>query len=409
MNIFGIIILTALILDYLLNYISDKLNISNMSSVLPDEFEGIYSKEEYKKSQEYTKERTKFGHISSSFSLIIILCFWFLGGFDYLDKWVISLADSEVYRGIIYISVLLIGQSILGLPFSIYSTFVIEEKYGFNKTSVKTFILDMVKGVALGIIIGIPILAGILFVLGEMGQLAWLYTWIGITLISLLLTYIAPTWIMPLFNKFTPLEDGELKNIIMEYAKKVDFPLTNLFIIDGSKRSSKSNAFFTGFGKNKKIALYDTLLENQSNEEILAILAHEIGHYKKKHISKSMIISTLHTGVLLILLQYFLGSKELFEAFYMENMNVYSGLIFFSLLFAPIEMVLSVLMNILSRKNEYEADKFAKENGDLEEHLISALKKLSVNNLSNLAPHPFYTFLNYSHPTVLDRIKALRD
>jgi len=408
MNIFGIIILIALIVDYLMNYISDRLNISNMNSDLPEEFEGIYSKDEYKKSQEYTKERTKFGHISSSFSLIITLCFWFLGGFDFLDKWVMTLAETEVYRGIIYISVLLIGQSILGLPFSVYSTFVIEEKYGFNKTSLKTFILDMVKGIGLGVIIGLPILAGILYVLGEMGQYAWLYTWIGITVISMLITYIAPTWIMPLFNKFTPLEDGELKDLIMDYARRVDFPLTNLFIIDGSKRSTKSNAFFTGFGKNKKIALYDTLLENQTNNEILAILAHEIGHYKKKHISKSMIISVLHTGVLLFLLQYFLGSKELFEAFFMENMSVYSGLIFFSLLFAPIEMILSVLMNILSRKNEYEADRYAKENGNLEEHLISALKKLSVNNLSNLTPHPFYTFLNYSHPTVLDRINALK-
>jgi len=408
MNIYALIILTTIIIIFILNTVSEWLNLSYMKPELPSEFKDIYSQEEYEKSQNYTTEKTKFGILSESFELILTLCFWFIGGFNFLDKFVVGLSDSSIIQGLYFISFLIIGQSIFTLPFSIYSTFVIEEKYGFNKTTIKLFIMDILKSIFLGAIIGLPILAGILYLLGGMGLYAWLYTWVGLTIVSLLITYIAPTWIMPIFNKFTPLEDGKLKSIIMNYAKKIEFPLKNLFIIDGSKRSTKSNAFFTGFGKNKKIALYDTLLEKQSDKEILAILAHEIGHYKKKHILKSMIISILHTGVLLFLLQYFLTSEGLYEAFYMERMSIFAGLIFFSMLFSPIEMILSIFMNILSRKNEYEADKFAKENGDLGEYLISALKKLSLNNLSNLTPHPFYTLLNYSHPTVMDRIKALR-
>jgi len=302
----------------------------------------------------------------------------------------------------------MIAKSILSLPFSIYSTFVIEEKFGFNKTTPKTFVLDLIKGVALGALLGIPLLAGILAFFIYTGDWAWLYAWVAVTLFTLLMQYIAPTWIMPLFNKFTPLEEGELKSEIEKYTQKVDFSLKGLFVIDGSKRSSKSNAFFTGFGKNKRVALYDTLIENHTVPELVAVLAHEIGHYKKKHIIKGMVISITHSAILFFLLSVFLKEQALFNAFYMENMSVYAGLIFFGMLYAPIEMLLSIFMQMSSRKHEYEADAYAVETTGNKQDMVSTLKKLSRDNLSNLTPHPWYVFLNYSHPPVLERIKAIR-
>ena len=303
----------------------------------------------------------------------------------------------------------MVAKSVISLPFSIYSTFVIEERFGFNKTTPKTFVLDLVKGLGLGLLIGMPLLAGILAFFMYTGDLAWLYAWIAITLFSLVMQYVAPTWIMPLFNKFTPLEEGELRTAIEEYTDKVDFPLQGLFVIDGSKRSSKSNAFFTGFGNNKRIALYDTLIENHTNDELVAVLAHEIGHYKKKHIIKGMITSVIQTGAMLFVLSIFLQAKGLFDAFYMDEMPVYAGLIFFGMLYAPIDMILSVFMQISSRKHEYEADEFAATTTGKPEDMIATLKKLSKDNLSNLTPHPFYVFLNYSHPPALQRIKAIRE
>lgn len=404
MNIIAYIILITLLLDFLLSAISDYFNIKHLQPQIPMEFSDVYDAERYAKSQEYTKVRTNFSYFPEILGLIGTLLFWFLGGFNFLDVYIRNYGFGEIVNGLIYISVLMVFQAVLSMPFSIYSTFVIEEKFGFNKTTPKTFILDLLKGTALGIIIGLPILSLLLYILGELGEFAWLYAWAAITIISLFLQFIAPTYIMPLFNKFTPLEDGELRNMLFDYAKKVDFPLTNIFVIDGSKRSAKSNAFFTGFGKNKRIALFDTLIANHTNEELLAVLAHEIGHYKKKHIQKSMLISFFHTGAILFLLSIFLNSEMLFEAFYMENMSIYAGLIFFGMLFSPIEMILSILMNIFSRKNEYEADTFAATTISSPQNMIDALKKLAKDNLSNLTPHKFYVFLNYSHPPLLDRI-----
>ena len=272
----------------------------------------------------------------------------------------------------------------------------------------KIFVLDMLKGLLLGVVIGGALLGGILAFFQFAGANAWLYCWIAVTLFTIFMQFIAPTWIMPLFNKFTPLEDGELRREIMNYAQKVHFPLDNLFVMDGSKRSAKSNAFFTGFGKHKRIALFDTLIEKHSVAELVAILAHEIGHYKKKHILQGMIISILHTGVMFFLLSIFLNHSGLFDAFYMENMSIYAGFIFFGMLFSPISEILGIFMQMFSRKNEFEADQFAAETTQNSSNMISALKKLSANNLSNLTPHPFYVFLNYSHPPVLERIRALR-
>lgn len=409
MNIYAIIILATICISYILDLITEYLNLKSLRETLPEEFENVYDQEKYRKSQEYTRVRTKFGFITSTFSLALMLTFWFAGGFNWLDQIVRGWDLDSITTGVFYIGILILARSILSLPFSIYSTFVIEEKFGFNKTTPKTFLLDLLKGTLLGIVIGGAVLAGVLAFFEYAGANAWLYCWIAITLFTLFMQFIAPTWIMPLFNKFTPLEDGDLRSAILSYAKSVQFPLENLFVMDGSKRSSKSNAFFTGFGKHKRIALFDTLIEKHSIQELVAVLAHEIGHYKKKHILQSMIISVIHMGVMLFLLSIFLSHEGLFTAFYMDEMSIYAGLIFFGMLFSPIEEILSVVMQLFSRKNEFEADRFAVETTREHESMINALKKLSVHNLSNLTPHPLYVFFNYSHPPVLERIKAIRE
>ncbi|MFC1563321.1 M48 family metallopeptidase [candidate division KSB1 bacterium] len=409
MNIYGIIILSALIIDYAIDIITDILNIKAMKTDIPDEFEGVYDPDTYKKSQEYTKVRTKFGLIESTFDLTVLLIFWFSGGFNYLDTIVKGWELHPVWTGLTYIAVLILIKTVLGLPFSIYSTFVIEERFEFNKTTPKTFITDMLKGLMLAVLIGGPLLAGVLAFFQFAGNLAWLYCWLVTIVFTLFIQFIAPTWIMPLFNKFTPIEDGELKDSIFKYAGSVKFPLTGLFVMDGSKRSTKSNAFFTGFGKNKRIALFDTLIERHTVKELVSVIAHEVGHYKKKHILKGIVISIAHTGIVFYLLSIFLSHEGLFNAFYMDSLAIYTGLIFFGMLYSPIEMFLSIFMHIFSRRNEYEADNFAvTTTGDGGEPMIDALKKLSKHNLSNLTPHPLNVFLNYSHPPVLQRIGIIR-
>lgn len=408
MNIYGIIILTALLLEYVLNLIADLLNISTLKADLPKEFEGVYDINSYKKSQEYTRTRTKFGIIESTVSLAITLIFWFAGGFDFLDQIARSWNLAVLWTGLIYIGILVLIRSILSIPFSIYSTFVIEERFGFNKTTPSTFIFDILKGLMLAVLLGGPFLIGILAFFQYADTFAWLYCWIVASVFILFVQFIAPTWIMPLFNKFIPLESGELRNAILSYAQSVKFALQDVYMMDGSKRSSKSNAFFTGFGKNKRIALFDTLIQKHTIQELVAVLAHEIGHYKKKHIIQSIVISILHMGAMFFLMSLFISQKGLFDAFFMQNISVYAGLLFFGLLFTPIEFLLSLAMNALSRKNEYEADRFSIETIERSEDMIDALKKLSVDNLSHLTPHPFYVKLNYSHPPVVERINAIK-
>jgi len=409
MNIYLIIILAAIAVDFVLDLISNRLNLNSLTNKLPKEFSDVYDEETYSKSQEYTKTRTKFGFITGSFDLLLLLGFWFSGGFNLLDQWVRSFGFNELITGLFFIVILMIAKSIISLLFSMYSTFVIEERFEFNKTTPKTFIVDLLKGFMLGALIGIPLIAGILAFFIYTGVWAWLYAWFTVTIFTLAMQYVAPTWIMPLFNKFTPLEEGELRSAIETYTEKVNFPLQGLFVIDGSKRSSKSNAFFTGFGKNKRVALYDTLIENHTTPELVAVLAHEIGHFKKKHIIKGMVISIVQSAVLFFLLSVFLSAEGLFEAFFMEEMSVYTGLIFFGMLYAPIEMILSIFMQMSSRKHEFEADEYAARTTGKPEDMVSTLKKLSKDNLSNLTPHPFYIFLNYSHPPVLERINAIRE
>ena len=408
MNIYTLIILTTIVLEFMLNLVADLLNLKILSGEIPDEFKQVYDKEKYRKSQEYTRVKTRFGYITSTFGLVTILAFWFLGGFNFLDTIVRHWSLHPIWTGLIYIGILLLTKSIISLPFGIYATFVIEERFGFNKTTPKIFMTDLLKGLLLSMVLGGPLLAGTLAFFQYAGVWAWLYAWMVSTVFTLFIQYIAPTWIMPLFNKFTPLGDGELRDHILDYAGSVNYSLKGVFVMDGSKRSTKSNAFFTGFGKNKRIALFDTLIEKHTVPQMVSILAHEIGHYKKKHILQGTLISIVHMGIIFYLLSLFLTRQGLFQAFYMDRMGIYTGFIFFGMLYTPVELILSIFMQIFSRHNEYQADRFAIETIENPMPFIDALKILSVHNLTNLRPHPFYVFLNYSHPPVLQRIQAIK-
>jgi STE24 endopeptidase len=407
MNVFGIIILAALILEFVLESTASLLNLKALKLEPPAALQGIYAPEEYRKSQEYLRATTRFSFFSSIFSTAVLLVFWFSGGFNWFDTIVRSWGFVPLVNGLFYTGILLFVYSLLTLPFTIYGTFVIEERFGFNRTTPKTFILDHIKGLALAVVLGAPLLAAILALFQYVGNYAWLYCWAAVVLFSLVVQYVSPTWIMPLFNKFTPMQDGELKTAIMDYARSVDFPVKNVYVMDGSRRSSKSNAFFTGIGKNKRIALFDTLIAQLSVSEMVAVLAHEVGHYKKKHVLQGTIIGIVQMGVIFFLLSLFIHSGGLYQAFYMQQSSIYTGLIFFGLLYTPLELVLSMVMQAVSRRNEYSADIFTVKTAPEPLSLAGALKKLSQKNLSNLTPHPFYVFLNYSHPPLLQRIRRI--
>ncbi|MDZ7722388.1 MAG: M48 family metallopeptidase [candidate division KSB1 bacterium] len=309
MNIYAVVILSALLIEFILSRTADMLNIRHIKRELPEEFQGYYDQKRYQTSQEYTKEKSRFGQIIETMDLLILLVFWFSGGFNWLDSMLRQLNLSDILTGILFVAILGAAKFIIDLPFSIYSTFVIEEKYGFNKTTWKTFILDILKGMLLSLILGVPLLTGILAIFQYLGTFAWIVGWALVTVFTLVVQYIAPRWIMPIFNKFEPLEKHELYHKIKSFFDSVDYSISGVFVMDGSRRSRKSNAFFTGFGKNKRIVFFDTLVEQHNDEEILSILAHEVGHYKKKHILKSTIISILpHGFCLLSFVHFFIAS-----------------------------------------------------------------------------------------------------
>ncbi len=408
MNWVTVVILLTLIVSFFLDLAADISNLGRLQKELPEEFTDVYDPERYRRSQEYLRVTTRFGWVSGTFDMAVLLVFWFAGGFAALDQWVRSFGWGPVGSGLLFMGVLLLLKAILSLPFNIYGTFVIEERFGFNKTTPKTFVMDRIKGLVLSLVLGAPLIATIIAFFEYAGGYAWLYCWLIATLYLLVVQFIAPRWIMPIFNKFEPLKDEGLRAAIMEYADKVDFSLQNVYVMDGSKRSAKSNAFFTGFGRNKRIALFDTLIDKHTVRELVAVLAHEIGHYKKKHILQGMIIGILHLVVIFFLLSLFLSYDPLYRAFYLDHPSVYAGLVFFGLLFAPIDFFLGILLQMRSRKNEYQADRFAVRTTRDPEAMIAALKKLAADNLSNLVPHPFYVFLHYSHPPMLARVKAIR-
>jgi STE24 endopeptidase len=406
-NTFAVIILVAIIGEYLLSLASSILSLRTFSPTLPAEFRDVFDEDKYAQARHYSQTRTYFGFIHSSIDLIILLTFWFSGGFEWFDQVVRTAGHGPLVSGLVYIGSLTLASSLLGLPFRLYSTFVIEARFGFNRTTVGTFASDLLKGLVLGVVLGGLLLAVVLLFFEWAGPLAWLWCWLAATAFMLAIQFVAPTWIMPIFNKFTALEDGELHDAIVNYTRSASFPLQGLFIVDGSRRSSKANAFFTGFGTNKRIGLFDTLVDDYSVQEVVAVVAHEVGHYKKQHIVKSMVLSVAHLGVMFWVLSFFLRQEALFTAFSVTEPSVYTGLLFFGLLFTPVELVISVLLNVFSRKNEFEADEFSAMTTGDGESLVRALKKLSADNLSNLTPHPVDVFLHYSHPPVLERIRSL--
>ncbi len=415
MNGYLFIILLLLIGHYLLDLVLEWLNIKHIKPKIPASFEGWYDGEQYARSQKYLLETSRFDVISSTIMLPVTLLFILLGGFGFVDAMARSAGLNMIGTGLLFTGGLVLLSQLVHIPLSIYSTFVLEEKYGFNKTTAGTFALDQLKSILLIVVIGAPVLSLVLWFFSAAGQWGWLYCWIALSLIQLFLMIIAPVTILPLFNKFTPMAEGELKSAIQRYADKAGVSLKGVFTIDGSRRSTKSNAYFTGLGRWKRIALFDTLIEKHSIPELVSILAHEVGHYKLGHIKWMMLISIFSNGIMLFILSLFLYRKGLYEAFSVSfetvggHLPIYAGLVFFGFLYTPINLILSIVGNWLSRKHEYEADAFAVETAENPDAMIDALKKLSVDNLSNLTPHPAMVFMTYSHPPVLERIKAICD
>ncbi len=409
MSIYFIIIIGMLLFQYILEILVNILNLRALKPSLPNEFKDTFDEDKYIKSQEYTKTNTKFSFVTSTFSLIVNLTFIFGGIYNYIDILVRNYGYNTNLTGLLFFGFLFVINDILNIPFSLYKTFIIEEKFGFNKTTITTYLSDKLKGYFLTILIGGPVLYLILYFFSTYSSYGWLYVWIFLVSFSILMQPIFTTFIAPMFNKFTPLEDGPLLNRIKNYLKEVNFPVAKLEVIDGSKRSSHSNAYFSGIGKYKRIALFDTLLEQMNDDEILSIIAHEVGHYKLKHIYTGILLSALQSGIMLYILSIFINNSSLFEVFQMENLSVYASLVFFSMLYSPISMIIGIFFTMVSRKNEFSADAYSVKTAKLPDSLISGLKKLSKENLSNLTPHWLNVFLNYTHPPVLDRIVAIRD
>jgi STE24 endopeptidase len=406
-NTFLIIILAIIVARYALDTLSSILNVRHLRETLPESFVGIFDDEKYTTSQRYLRTNTRFGIISDTVSTVLTLAFLTLGGFNVVDQLARSASSHTILSGLLFVAILMLISKVASLPFALYDTFVIEARFGFNKTTPRTYAADYVKGLVLVALIGGPVFAGVIWFFETTAD-AWLYVWIGMSALQLLLMFVAPIFIMPLFNKFTPLAEGELRSAIEAYSQSQNFTIEGIYTMDGSRRSAKSNAFFTGFGRSRRIVLFDTLIEKQTTEELVAIVAHEMGHYRCGHIPKGIVRAMLHTGVSLYLLSYFIESPQLFEAFGMQHTSVYAGIVFFGFLYTPIAFLMGLFESAISRKHEYEADAFAVKTAGNANAMISALQKLSVDNLSNLTPHPLTVFLEYSHPPVIERIAALR-
>jgi STE24 endopeptidase len=401
------LLIAAVVVDFAIRVVADVLNVRALRAEAPSDFDGLYDAERYRRAQAYTRERTRFGWIASSMRLVILLAFWVGGGFGAVDRWTRALGWPEVPTGLAFIATLGIAQTLLRLPFSWYGTFVIEEKYGFNRTTPGTFWKDVASGLGLAIALGGPLLAAVLWLFSETGPSAWLWCWALVTAWTVGVQYVAPTWILPLFNRFTNLPDGALRDALLGLAERLGFPLAGVWVIDGSKRSSKANAFFTGFGSRKRIALFDTLLETLGHDEVLAVVAHEIGHYKRRHVQWGLAIAIAHTGVLLFLLSLVLETPALFAAFAIDHPSVHAGLVVFGILLTPIEVPLSLALNALSRRHEYDADRFAVDAIGTGRDLARGLRRLAADTLANLTPHPWYVALHHSHPPVVERVRVL--
>ncbi len=401
------IIVVFLCLDFVLERVLESLNSKHMSPVLPDSLKGIYEEKEYSRFQSYKRENGRLDSWSSGGGFVVMIVFLVAGGFGWYNSWVVSLTDSVVWQTILFVVGLSVVSSVLDIPFDYYATFRIEEKYGFNKTTRRVYWLDTVKELFLSLVLGGVLLALVVWFYTWAGTYFWLYAWGAVTLFSVFMAMFYSQLIVPLFNKQTPLQEGSLRDKIQAFAGKVGFKLDNIYVIDGSKRSTKANAYFTGLGPKKRVVLYDTLIDELTEEEIVAVLAHEVGHYKKRHTLRSMVVSVIQMGVLFWLFSLCVNNVALSEALGGDRAYFQMGLIAFAILYSPVNLILGVGMNVWSRNNEYEADAFAARyyEGD---YLVSGLKKISVKSLSNLTPHPLYEYIYYSHPSLLKRIDAVK-
>jgi len=402
------LIIGIILLNFIVDKVLDKLNANLFDQAIPEPLKDVYPPEKYQEAQRYKKTRHQFATIRASLSLILTLVVFFLDGFAWLDTLVRQWSDHPIVIALLFFGLLMAANGIVNLPFSYYSTFVIEERFGFNKASLRTFIGDKIKGAFLGVLLGGGLLAGIMWFFLQDPANFWLYAWGLVAAFSLFMTLFYSRLIVPLFNKQTPLETSGLRTAIEDYAKKVGFELNNIFVIDGSKRSTKANAYFSGFGKEKRITLYDTLINDLSEEEVVAVLAHEVGHYKKKHVLINVCLSIITMGLTFWILGLMVSSPLLSQALGVQDPSFHIGLIAFGVLYAPLSELTGLLMNILSRKFEYQADAYAKMTYS-GTHLVGALKKLSGNSMSNLTPHPAYVFVHYSHPTLLQRMTELKE
>ena len=406
-NLYYYIIVIAIIIEYLFSSISSILDIKNITPTIPSDFKKAYDQEKYILSQDYLKARTRFGLFSSTFSLILIMIVIHSDIFGLLDQFVRGQSDNYILQGLFFIGIIYFFQDIVSLPFSIYHTFVIEERFGFNKTTLNLFIIDKIKGYAIFIVLGSIVIIPILYFFHVYGDIGWLIAWSILTAFMIAVQPLFVHVIAPMFNKFTPLEKGELRSAIEKYTAKVNFPLARIDIMDGSKRSAHSNAYFTGFGKSRRIAIFDTLVEKHSTNEIVSVVAHEVGHYKLKHVLQGTILGIIETGIMLFAFNVMMNDISLFQVFGVSQLSVHAGIVFFSMLYAPVSMFTSIVTTAISRKNEYEADKYSYDTTNNREALVSMLIGLSANNLSHLTPHPLKVFLSYSHPPVVDRINAV--
>lgn len=406
-NLYYLIIVTAIIIEYLLTSISSVLDIKNITPIIPLDFKKAYDGEKYIQSQEYLKARTRFGLFSSTFSLGLILIVIHSDVFGYLDQYVRLQTENYILQGLLFIGIIYFFQDIISLPFSLYNTFVIEQKFGFNKIKPGLYFIDKIKGYGIFIVLGSTVITPLLYFFHVYSEIGWLIAWSVLTVFMIAIQPLFVHVIAPMFNKFTPLEEGDLRKEIEKYTSKVDFSLSRIDIMDGSKRSAHSNAYFTGFGKSRRIAIFDTLVEKHSTKEIVSVVAHEVGHYKLKHILQGTIIGIIETGIMLFAFNLIMNDISLFNVFGVNQLSVHAGIVFFSMLYAPVSMLTSIVTTAISRKNEFEADKFSLDTTSDGQALISMLIGLSANNLSHLTPHPMKVFLSYSHPPVIDRIKAV--
>ena len=414
-EVWFLIIMGLVIFNYLFSNILDYLNHKNWKDEIPSELKDFYDKKKYKQAKQYAISKNKIGLLSSTTSFLLVVSLLVFNGYGYIDQLVNSFSlnlflpfeinDSFIESGIFFL-ILFTLNLIISIPFSYYNTFVIEENFGFNKTSKSTFFFDIIKSSMLSILIGGFLLFLALYLFDSLNDGFWLYLWIGLSLLMVFINMFYADLIVPIFNKLTPLENGELRKKIENYSKQVGYLLKNIYVIDGSKRSTKANAFFSGLGPRKTIALYDTLIEKHSENELVAVLAHEVGHFKKKHVFSGLLMSVIQIGVMTFFFELCLKLPEISQALGGSDVSFHLGLIGFTIIFSPISMMSGILMNYISRKNEFEADSYAKEtyNGD---DLSLALKKLSVDSLSNIYPHPLYVFFHYSHPPLIKRLRAL--